>query len=168
MSMISVPKSDLEMIFNLIGAKLSDTSGSSTVKLNKSGKVKKQNSNKGKPTCHGEFVKMVCAKFKDQVAKYKEENPEQKGAHLIFASKYKKDHADEYAIFEADFKIKEAEKADNASVVSSDSTTPSNVEEVKPEKAKRPPMSDAQKVKMKIGRELAAAKKKAEKEAVSA
>jgi hypothetical protein len=58
--MISVPKSDIEMIFNLLGAKLSNSSGSSTVKLNKSGKPKKQNSNKGKPTCHGDFVKMIC------------------------------------------------------------------------------------------------------------
>ena len=162
MSMISVPKSDIEMIFNLLGAKLSNSSGSSTVKLNKSGKPKKQNSNKGKPTCHGDFVKMICEKMKDEVAEFKAANPDQKGAHLVFAANYKKENAEEFATFEAEWKeahpkdavSSNASVADDAEVASDASGS---------EKKKRAPMSDEQKAKMKAGREAAKAKKDAEK-----
>lgn len=158
--MISVPKSDLEMIFNLLGEKLSNSSGSSAVKLNKSGKPKKQNSNKGKPTCHGDFVKMICEKMKDEVAAFKAENPDQKGAHLVFAANYKKEQAEEFAAFEA--KWKEEHPKDAASDASSVSETGSATEEVADAKPKRT-MSDEQKAKMKAGREAAKAKKDAEK-----
>ena len=114
--MISVPKSDIEMIFNLLGAKLSNSSGSSTVKLNKSGKPKKQNSNKGKPTCHGDFVKMICEKMKDDVAAFKAANPDQKGAHLVFAANYKKENAEEVAAFEAKWKEEHPKDATSAPV----------------------------------------------------
>lgn len=164
MSMISVPKSDLEMIFNLLGAKLSNSSGSSTVKLNKSGKPKKQNSNKGKPTCHGDFVKMICEKFKDQVVAFKAENPDQKGAHLVFAANYKKANSAEFATFEAEWK--EAHPKDAVSETSSvaeDAEVGSDASgSVAAEKPKRT-MSDEQKAKMKAGREAAKAKKDAEK-----
>ena len=163
--MISVPKSDLEMIFNLLGEKLSNSSGSSTVKLNKSGKPKKQNSNKGKPTCHGDFVKMICEKFKDDVATFKAENPEQKGAHLVFAANYKKEHADEFASFETEWKEAHPKDAvsDAGSVVASETASSDGSE-----KKKRAPMSDEQKAKMKAGREASAAAKKAAKDAEKA
>ena len=172
MSMISVPKSDIEMIFNLLGAKLSNTSGSSTVKLNKSGKPKKQNSNKGKPTCHGDFVKMICEKMKDEVAAFKAENPEQKGAHLVFAANYKKEQAEEFAAFEAKWKEEHpkdavsetASVADDAEVASDASGSAATGTE----KKKRAPMSDEQKAKMKAGREASAAAKKAAKDAEKA
>ena len=172
MSMISVPKSDIEMIFNLLGAKLSNTSGSSsTVKLNKSGKPKKQNSNKGKPTCHGDFVKMICEKFKDEILAFKAENPEKKGAHLVFAANYKKEHADEVATFEAEWK--EAHPTDAVSDASNTSVAEdaseangSDANGSATDKPKRI-MSDEQKAKMKAGREAAKAKKDAEKAGIA-
>lgn len=172
MSMISVPKSDIEFIFNLLGAKLSNTSGSSsTVKLNKSGKPKKQNSNKGKPTCHGDFVKMICEKFKDEILAFKAENPEKKGAHLVFAANYKKEHADEVATFEAEWK--EAHPTDAVSDASNTSVAEdasdangSDANGSATDKPKRT-MSDEQKAKMKAGREAARAKKDAEKAGIA-
>ena len=161
--MISVPKSDLEMIFNLLGEKLSNSSGSSAVKLNKSGKPKKQNSNKGKPTCHGDFVKMICEKFKDEVAAFKAENPDQKGAHLVYAGNYKKEHAEEFTAFETKWKEEHPKDAvsDAGSVADSAdaSETPSTGADAKPKRT----MSDEQKAKMKAGRKAAKAKKDAEK-----
>ena len=169
MSMISVPKSDIEMIFNLLGAKLSNTSGSSTVKLNKSGKPKKQNSNKGKPTCHGDFVKMICEKMKDEVAAFKAENPEQKGAHLVFAANYKKEQAEEFAAFEAKWKEEHPKDAvSETASVADDASDASGSAATGTEKKKRAPMSDEQKAKMKAGREASAAAKKAAKDAEKA
>jgi hypothetical protein len=49
MSMVSVPKTDLEMIFNTIGAALSNSTGSFVVKLTKSGKPRKQRASKKTP-----------------------------------------------------------------------------------------------------------------------
>jgi len=167
MSMISMPKSELEMIFNTLGALLSNSSGPSSVKLNKSGKPKKQNSNKGKPTCHGDFVKMICEKMKDEVAAFKAANPEQKGAHLVFAANYKKEHAEEVAAFEASWKEAHPKDAVSetgsvaGSVAASDAEAPADA---KPKRI----MSDEQKAKMKAGREAAAAAKKAEKNGVAA
>jgi hypothetical protein len=158
--MISVPKSDIEFIFNMLGQKLSNSGGSSTVKLNKSGKPKKQNSNKGKPTCHGDFVKMICEKMKDEVATFKAENPDQKGAHLVFAGNYKKENPEEFATFEAEWK--EAHPKD---AVSSNASVASSEAEEATEKKKRAPMSEEQKAKMKAGREASAAAKKAAKNA---
>jgi hypothetical protein len=155
--MISVPKSDIEFIFNMLGQKLSNSGGSSTVKLNKSGKPKKQNSNKGKPTCHGDFVKMICEKFKGEIAAFKAENPEQKGAHLVFAGNYKKENPDEFAAFEAEWKEAHPKDAESSNA----SVAPSDVEEAT--EKKRPPMSDEKKAKMKAGSEASAAAKKAAK-----
>jgi len=162
--MISVPKSDIEMIFNLLGAKLSNSSGSSTVKLNKSGKPKKQNSNKGKPTCHGDFVKMICEKMKDEVAAFKAANPDQKGAHLVFAANYKKENAQEVAAFEAKWKEEHPKDAASEAPSSNASVAPSEADaDAKPKRV----MSDEQKAKMKAGREAAKAKKDAEKAGLS-
>lgn len=49
MSIVSVPKTDLEMIFNTIGAALSNSTGSFVVKLTKSGKPRKQRASKKTP-----------------------------------------------------------------------------------------------------------------------
>jgi hypothetical protein len=166
--MISVPKSDIEFIFNLLGAKLSNSGGSSsTVKLNKSGKPKKQNSNKGKPTCHGDFVKMICEKFKDEVLAFKTENPEQKGAHLVFAANYKKEHTEEFASFEAEWK--EAHPKDAVSDAGSSNTSVAEGVEIATDADVKPKrtMSDEQKAKMKAGREASKAKKDAEKAGIA-
>jgi hypothetical protein len=168
MSMISVPKSDIEFIFNLLGAKLSNSGGSSsTVKLNKSGKPKKQNSNKGKPTCHGDFVKMICEKFKDEVLAFKAENPEQKGAHLVFAANYKKEHTEEFASFEAEWK--EAHPKDAVSDADTNNGSVAEGAEIASDADVKPKrtMSDEQKAKMKAGREASKAKKDAEKAGIA-
>jgi len=163
MSTISITKSDAQFIFNLFGGILENTGGSSAVKLNKSGKPKKQNSNKGKPTCHGDFVKMICEKMKDEVAAFKAANPEQKGAHLVFAANYKKENTEEFAAFEAEWKEAHPKDAvsSNASVAD-DAEVASDASGSATEKPKRT-MSDEQKAKMKAGREAAKAKKDAEK-----
>jgi len=69
-----------------------------------SGKVKKPNANAGKPTCHGDFVKKICAEHKSEITAYKEANPEMKGAHLVFVGNYKKEHAEEFKAFETAWK----------------------------------------------------------------
>ena len=158
-------KADATAFFNALGAALTDSSGPSSSKGAKSGKVKRQNSNKGKPTCHGDFVKMICEKLKEEMATFKKENPDQKGAHLVFAANYKKEHAEEFAAFEAAWKEAHPKDADAGSVSSkqtgaADGNSKSEASPVK-DKPKRV-ISDEQKAKMKAGREAAAAKKKAE------
>lgn len=166
MSTFSITKSDAQFLFNLFGGMLKDTSGPSSVKLNKSGKPKKQNSNKGKPTCHGDFVKMICEKMKDEVAAFKAENPEQKGAHLVFAANYKKENPEEFATFEAEWKeahpkdaVSETTSVAEDAEVASDASGSVAAGTEKPKRT----MSDEQKAKMKAGREAAKAKKDAEK-----
>ena len=68
------------------------------------GKVKKPNANAGKPTCHGDFVKKICAEHKDEITAYKTANPDMKGAHLVFVGTYKKEHVEEFKAFEAEWK----------------------------------------------------------------
>lgn len=158
-------KADATSFFNALGAALTDSSGPSSSKGAKAGKVKRQNSNKGKPTCHGDFVKMICEKLKEEVATFKKENPEQKGAHLVFAANYKKEHAEEFAAFEAAWKEAHPKDADAGSVSSKQvgSADGSSETEASPVKDKpKRVISDEQKAKMKAGREAAAAKKKAE------
>ena len=138
-----------------------------TVKVNKNGKPRKESSRKGKATPHGDFTKMICEKHKDEIAAFKAANPEQKGAHLVFVSSYKKEHTEEYKAFEADWKEKHSEASDGSA-----SSANESADEAAPvaekEKSKRPPMSDEQKAKMKAGREAAALKKKAEAAAPAA
>ena len=158
-------KADATSFFNALGAALTDSRGPSSSKGAKAGKVKRQNSNKGKPTCHGDFVKMICEKLKEEVATFKKENPEQKGAHLVFAANYKKEHAEEFAAFEAAWKEAHPKDADAGSVSSKQvgSADGSSETEASPVKDKpKRVISDEQKAKMKAGREAAAAKKKAE------
>lgn len=122
-------------------------------KLNKNGKPKVER--KGKPTCNGDFTKKICAEQKEAIEEFKKANPDQKGAHLVFLSNYKKEHKEEYEAFEASWK-EEHPKDDVGSV----SDGPS--ESAKSDKPKRV-ISDEQKAKMKAGREAAKAKKDAEK-----
>lgn len=70
----------------------------------KSLEVKKQNANKGRPTCHGDFVKKILEEHKDAAQAFKEANKEMKGAHLIFVANYKKEHAEQFTAFEAAWK----------------------------------------------------------------
>jgi len=160
-------KADATSFFNALGAALTDSSGPSSTKGANAGKVKRQNSNKGKPTCHGDFVKMICEKLKEEVATFKKEHPEQKGAHLVFAANYKKEHAEEFAAFEAAWKeahpkdaVSDAGSVSSKPTGSTDGNSDAEASPVK-EKPKRV-ISDEQKAKMKAGREAAAAKKKAE------
>lgn len=166
MTTISMSKSDAQFLFNLLGGILKDTSGPSGVKLNKSGKPKKQNSNKGKPTCHGDFVKMICEKMKDEVVAFKAENPDQKGAHLVFAANYKKANPEVFATFETQWKeahpkdaVSETTSVAEDAEVASDASGSAATGTEKPKRT----MSDEQKAKMKAGREAAKAKKDAEK-----
>lgn len=145
------------------------------VGANKDLEAKKQNANKGRPTCHGDFVKKILEEQKDAAAAYKLENPEQKGSHLVFVANYKKQHAEEFAAFEAAWKEAhpKAEPAPKAVAqpvavaapvpVADDAATVASEPAVET-KAKRV-MTDEQKAKMKAGREAAAAKKLAEKAA---
>ena len=122
-------------------------------KLNKNGKPKIER--KGKPTCNGDFTKKICAEQKEAVAEFKKANPDQKGAHLVFVSNYKKEHKDEYEAFEATWK-EEHPNDDVGSV----SDGPS--ESAKSDKPKRV-ISPEHLAKMQAGREAAKAKKDAEK-----
>ena len=158
-------KADATSFFNALSAALTDSSGPSSSKGAKAGKVKRQNSNKGKPTCHGDFVKMICEKLKEEVATFKKENPDQKGAHLVFAANYKKEHAEEFAAFEAAWKEAHPKDADAGSVSSKQVGSADGGSETEASPVKDKPkrvISDEQKAKMKAGREAAAAKKKAE------
>jgi hypothetical protein len=130
------------------------------VKLTKSGKVSKRN---GKPTVHGDFTKHILSNHKDQIATFKSENPDQKGAHLVYVAKYRKDNAEEYSAFEAKWKEEHppTEESD------ADSDIPSDTLEVNTEgKVKKPraPLTQEHKDAMQAGR----LKKKAEKDAAKA
>lgn len=122
-------------------------------KLNKNGKPKVDR--KGKPTCNGDFTKKICAEQKEAIEVFKKANPDQKGAHLVFLSNYKKEHKDEYEAFEASWK-EEHPKEDAGSVSDGHS------ESAKSDKSKKV-LSPEHLAKMKAGREAAKAKKDAEK-----
>lgn len=137
------------------------------VGANKDLEAKKQNANKGRPTCHGDFVKKILEEQKDAAAAYKLENPEQKGSHLVFVANYKKEHAEEFTAFEVAWKEAhpKAEPAPKAEPLADDAATvASDVVPATEAKTKRV-ITDEQKAKMKAGREAAAAKKLAEKAA---
>jgi hypothetical protein len=61
---------------------------------------------KGLPTVHGDFVKKICEEQKDAIAAFKAANPDQKGAHLVFVSTYKKEHAAEFEAFKSMWEAK--------------------------------------------------------------
>ena len=116
-----------------------ETGGTSSkaTKLNKSGKPKKESTRAGKPPCPGDFVKMMCVEHKAEIAAFKAANPDMKGAHLTFVGTYKKEHAEEFATFEAEWK--EAHPKDSSV---SDSEKPKRV------------VSEETKAKQKAAREL--------------
>ena len=132
----------------------------------KSLEVKKQNANKGRPTCHGDFVKKILEEQKDAAQAFKEANKEMKGAHLIFVANYKKEHAEQFTAFEAAWKeahpkVVAEPVAEPVAVAEDDVATVASVPAVADAKPKRV-MSDEQKAKMKAGREAAKAKKAAD------
>ena len=164
MSMISVPKSELEYIFNVIGSSLNGTSG--PLKLTKSGKPRKESSNKGKPTSHGDFTKKILAEQKEKIAEFKAQHPELKSAHLNFLKIYKEENPQEYEAFKAEWALAHPKDSDSESTKSSEDSVTEETTGSEPvaEKPKRT-MSDEQKAKMKAGREASAAAKKATKDA---
>jgi len=164
MSMISVPKSELEYIFNVIGSSLNGTSG--PLKLTKSGKPRKESSNKGKPTSHGDFTKKILAEQKEKIAEFKAAHPELKSAHLNFLKIYKEENPQEYETFKAEWALAHPKDSDAGSTTES-VTEEISVSEPVAEKPKRV-MSDEQKAKMKAGREASAAAKKAAKDTEAA
>ena len=121
--------------------------------------LKKKNANKGKPTCYGDFAKKVMEEQKDALAAFKLANPELKGAHLFFVGAYKKDHAEEYATFEAAWKIAHPKLAVEPSSASDSEPLAEANEVIMPTEKPKRVMSEEQKAKMKAGREAAAAKK---------
>jgi hypothetical protein len=151
--------------------------------------VKAPNKNKGVPTCHGDYTRMILETQKDALAAFKEANPEVKGAHLVFVSVYTKEHAAEYAAFEAAWKEehpkREADLKPQADLKPLAELKPladlKPLVELKPEADLKPQVdleeaggapieaevkpkriiSEEQKAKMKAGREAALAKKKA-------
>ena len=130
------------------------TAGLTNIKLTKSGKPKKESTRKGKPTCNGDFTKKICAEHKEAIEEFKKANPDQKGAHLVFLSAYKKEHKEEYDAFEAAWKEANPKVEDHGSV--------SDASETKSDKPKRV-ISPEQIAKMQAGRVAAKAKKDAEK-----
>jgi hypothetical protein len=161
MSMISVPKSELEYIFNVIGSSLNGTSG--PLKLTKSGKPRKESSNKGKPTSHGDFTKKILAEQKEKIAEFKAAHPELKSAHLNFLKIYKEENPQEYETFKAEWALAHPKEESDAGSTIESVTEETTSSEPVAEKPKRI-MSDEQKAKMKAGREASAAAKKAAKD----
>jgi hypothetical protein len=136
------------------------------VKLTKSGKVSKRT---GKPTVHADFTKHILAAHKDDVAAFKAEHPDQKGAHLSFAANYRKEHAEEFEAFKTKWS-EEHPKTDSdadASDASSDASGEAPAAVIADgAKVKKPraPLTQEHKDAMQAGRQ----KKKAEKEAAAA
>jgi len=142
--------------------KLGNASGATNAKT----KAKKPSARKGRPTPHGDFTKKILEEHKAAVktfkAELKESNPDQKGAHLIFVSNYKKAHMDEYNAFEAAWN--ETHPKDDSASEAASVAEGSDAEANATAKPKRV-ISDEQKAKMKAGREKKAAEKKALKAA---
>ena len=137
------------------------TAGLTNIKLTKSGKPKKESTRKGKPTCNGDFTKKICAEHKEAIEEFKKANPDQKGAHLVFLSAYKKEHKEEYDAFEAAWKEANPKVEDHGSV--SDASGDAKPESDKPKRV----ISPEQIAKMQAGRVAAKAKKEAEKAGTS-
>ena len=89
---------------NMIDQILEATGSSGSIKA-----TKPKSSRKGKHTPNGDFTKKICLEHAEAVKAFKDANPEQKGAHLVFVSNYKKEHADEYASFVANWKETQSE-----------------------------------------------------------
>jgi hypothetical protein len=132
------------------------------LKLTKSGKPRKESSNKGKPTSHGDFTKKILAEQKEKIAEFKAAHPELKSAHLNFLKIYKEENPQEYETFKAEWASAHPKESDAGSTTESVTEETSGSEPVA-EKPKRV-MSDEQKAKMNAGREASAAAKKAAKD----
>jgi len=143
-------------------ASTKSTTSAKDVGATKDLEPKKQNANKGKPTCYSDFAKKVMGEQKEAITAFKLANPEIKGAHLIFVGSYKKEHPEEFTAFEAAWK----EAHPKAEPVAKEDVEPeaSETASVAGAKPKRV-MTDEQKAKMKAGREASANAKKAKKEA---
>ena len=143
---------------------VSSAATASKVKLTKTGKIRKPSSNKGRPSARGDFTKKITADYPDQLAAYKEANPDQKGPHLKWYKVYIDEHKDEYEAFKAAWALEHPkESLDNAEGESSDAAAAGGAE-AKPKKV----LSLEHLAKMKAGREAKLAEKKAAKDLVEA
>lgn len=133
------------------------------VGANKDLEPKKQNANKGKPTCHGDFVKKILEEQKDAAQAFKEANKEMKGAHLVFVANYKKEKAEEFTAFETAWKEAHPKVATEAAK-EPEVVVATEVVAIAEPKIKRV-ITEEQKAKMKAGREAAKAKKSIEQAA---
>lgn len=127
---------------NLLAGKAIAVSGS--VAKRQAKKQRKPSARAGLPTVRGDFTKKCLEDHKDEVKAYKEANPDQKGAHIVFVSNYIKEHDDEYRVFEAAWKEahpkveKPAVADDSADDVASDAGSESSGSAAEGEKVKKP------------------------------
>jgi hypothetical protein len=148
-----------------IDAQLTLKTGGAAVSSGKKSKgEKKQSKRAGKPTVYGDFSSKVQKEHAEDVKKFKEANPEMKGAHMKFVGNYKKDHAEEYKSFEAEWKETHPKDAVESSAEDASVGDSASVSQEKPAKAKKV-LSPEHLAKLKAGREAAKAKKDAEKAA---
>jgi hypothetical protein len=151
-----------------IDAQLTLKTGGAAVSSGKKSKgEKKQSKRAGKPTVYGDFSSKVQKEHAEDVKKFKEANPEMKGAHMKFVGNYKKDHEEEYKAFEAEWKEAHPKDAVESSPEDASVGDSASVSQEKPAKAKKV-LSPEHLAKLKAGREAAKAKKDAEKAAAEA
>lgn len=113
-------------------------------------KKRKPNKNKGKPTVWGDFSSKIQAEHKEQIATFKASHPDEKCPHLAYVTQYRKDNTVLYEDFKSAWKL---EHPSDTEASEGETQVEKSDQAEKPEKAKRPPMSDAQKAAMKAGRE---------------
>jgi hypothetical protein len=148
-----------------IDAQLTLKTGGAAVSSGKKSKGdKKQSKRAGKPTVYGDFSSKVQKEHAEDVKKFKEDNPDMKGAHMKFVGNYKKDHPEEYKTFEAEWKEAHPKDVVESSPEDASVGDSASVSGEKPAKAKKV-LSPEHLAKLKAGREAAKAKKDAEKAA---
>lgn len=129
-------------------------------------KVRKTHANKGKPNVRGAFTKKITAEHPEDLAAYKEANPDQKVPHLKWPKVYIDAHKEEYDAFKAAWALEHPKTTDAEAADAGDSNSESQGEAaggtttVKPKKV----LSPEHLAKLKAGREAKLAEKKAAKE----
>lgn len=130
-------------------------------KKGKDGKEKKPSARAGKPTAYGDFSSKIQKDFAEQIKEFKEANPEMKGAHMTWVGNYRKEHAEIYDAFKAEWALAHPKTDAGSADASADEATgeATAVAEAKPKKV----LSPEHLAKMKAGREAKKASKDAEK-----
>lgn len=54
-------------------------------------------------TCFGDYVKFICAEYRDVFEEFKKAHHEKKGAHLVFAVLYRMKNPAEWESFQAEW-----------------------------------------------------------------